>query len=43
MSTPTTRSQANEILCLWKVGAVVYPPHIIKIAPYLTGDLDGPL
>lgn len=40
MTTPTTRAQANEILFLWKVGAEIYPPHVIAMCLYLTGDLD---
>ena len=40
MST-MTRAQANEILYLWKVGAEVFPIHVINMALYVTGDLDG--
>lgn len=35
-----TRAQANEILHLWKIGAQWYPPKVIQMALYLTGDLD---
>lgn len=38
-----TRAQANEILYLWKVGAELFPPHVINMALYLTGDLEDPL
>lgn len=37
-----TRDFANELLFLWKVGAQVYPAHVITQALYVTGDLDGP-
>lgn len=37
-----TRDYANELLFLWKVGAQLYPPHVITQALYVTGDLDGP-
>lgn len=34
-----TREYANELLYLWKVGAQVYPPQVIKRALCATGDL----
>lgn len=37
-----TRDRANEVLFLWKVGAEVFPLHVINRALYLTGDLCGP-
>lgn len=37
-----TRDKANEVLYLWKVGAELFPPHIITAALYATGDLNGP-
>lgn len=37
-----TKDRANEILFLWKVGAELFPPHVINQALYLTGDLSGP-
>lgn len=37
-----TRDFANELLYLWKVGAEIYPAHVITRALYVTGDLDGP-
>lgn len=36
-----TKTKANEILFLWKVGAELFPPHIINSALVATGDLDG--
>jgi hypothetical protein len=33
-----TREKANEILALWKCGAI-YPPRLIDMALYVTGDL----
>ena len=38
-----TRDKANEVLYLWKVGAEIYPPHVITEALYVTGDLIGPV
>lgn len=38
-----SRAQANEILCLWKAGAELFPIHVINMALYVTGDLDDPL
>ena len=35
-----TRSQAIEILTLWKNGAAHYPLAIITQALYATGDID---
>jgi hypothetical protein len=37
-----TRAKANEMLFLWKVGAELFPPHVIAQCLYATGDLDGP-
>lgn len=37
-----TRAQANEILTLWKHGAL-YPVATINLALYVTGDLDAML
>lgn len=37
-----TRDHANEVLYLWKVGAELFPPHVITAALYATGDLNGP-
>lgn len=37
-----TRDRANEVLFLWKVGAELFPQHVITQALYMTGDLDGP-
>jgi hypothetical protein len=37
-----TRDRANEVLFLWKVGAELFPAHVISQALYLTGDLSGP-
>lgn len=37
--TPQTRYEANQILNMWKLGLQQYPPHIISICLYLTGDL----
>lgn len=37
-----TRDKANEILFLWKVGAELFPRHVINQALYTTGDLCGP-
>lgn len=34
-----SRAKANEILTLWKNG-LDFPPHIITMALYVTGDLD---
>ena len=36
-----TRHQANEILDLWKAGAMHYPQATIALALYLTGDICG--
>lgn len=36
-----TRAQANEILTMWKQGAKDFPPHIITICLFLTGDITG--
>lgn len=33
--------QAHKILTLWKSGTTNYPAHIINLALYTTGDLDG--
>jgi hypothetical protein len=38
-----TRLRANEILFLWKVGAELFPPHVINMALYVCGDLEEPL
>lgn len=37
-----SRDDANELLFLWKVGAQLYPQHVINQALCATGDLDGP-
>lgn len=36
-----TRDRANEILSLWKLGAENFPPHVITVCLYLTGDLNA--
>lgn len=43
MTKTMTRAQANELLFLWKVGAAWYPPAVINMALYVTGDLETPL
>ena len=40
MTPLMSRARANEILYLWKVGAELYPPHIINMALYVCGDLE---
>lgn len=34
-----TRYEANEILRRWKAGVEQYPPELIRLALYRTGDL----
>lgn len=41
MTPPQTRFEANQILTMWKLGLHDYPPHIISMALWLTGDLVG--
>lgn len=36
-----TREDANAILSAWKVGAAIYPEHLIRVALYVTGDLSS--
>jgi hypothetical protein len=35
-----TRAKANEILRLWKYGFNDYPAQVIRLALYVTGDLE---
>lgn len=37
-----SRDRANEILTLWKLGIEWFPIHVIKMALYVTGDLEQP-
>lgn len=43
MTPRMSRERANEILYLWKVGAELFPPHVIDMALIVTGDMVGPL
>lgn len=36
-----TRERANIILDLWRAGAEIFPPHVIAMALYRTGDLES--
>jgi hypothetical protein len=36
-----TRDRANEILRLWKYGLEEFPASVIRMALYVTGDLDS--
>ena len=36
-----TRERANAILVAWKLGIEAFPPHVIDMALYVTGDLDS--
>lgn len=38
--TIPTREQANELLSLWRLGAVVLTPAEVNRCLYATGDLD---
>ena len=36
-----TNARAHEILTLHKLGVEYFPPHVITMALYVTGDLDS--
>ena len=36
-----SRDMANRILSMWRDGTESYPPGVIRVALYVTGDLDS--